>query len=257
MRYKAAALQMQCGPDKAANLQKAMELLRAAVRDGAKLIVMPELFSTGYDPPAAAKEAESAKSGSVSFQLKEEANRKDLWIVGSIAERPELPQTKPTISSFLVAPEGVSESARKIHLWDQEKLHFAAGARTKVLNSRLGRIGPVNCYDLEFPEVARSCAVKGAQLLVSPAAFMTGDIWDLATRARALENGCWLIAANHVGPAPGGKRFCGHARIVAPDGRVLHDAGEKEGYAIADVDPIQVLDHRKARPYLTDLRKFE
>jgi predicted amidohydrolase len=257
MRYKAAALQMQCGPDKAQNVQHALELVRAAAREGAKLIVLPELFATGYDPPRAAQDAESVKSGSTSFQLKEEASRKDLWIVGNVAERPEPPGTKPTLSTFLVAPEGISDSARKVHLWDQERQHFAAGARTKVLNSRLGRIGPVTCYDLEFPEVARSCAVKGAQVLVSPTAFMTYEIFDLATRARALENGCWLVASGHVGPAPGGKRFCGHARVVAPDGRVLSDAGEKEGYAIADVDPIQVLEHRKARPYLQELRKFE
>jgi predicted amidohydrolase len=232
-------------------------MVRHAARDGAKLIVLPELFSTGYDPARAAQESESVKGGSVSFRLQEEAKRKDLWIVGNVAERAEQPGAKPTISTFLVAPEGVSESARKIHLWDQEKLHFAAGARTKVLNSRLGRIGPVSCYDLEFPEVARSSALKGAQVLVSSCAFSTAELWDLVTRARALENGCWLVAANHVGTAPGGGRFCGRARIVGPDGQVMADAGEKEGFALADVDPIQVLDQRKKRPYLQDLRKFE
>jgi predicted amidohydrolase len=267
MRYKAAAVQFAPVPGQLEqNLARALDLVRAAARDGAKLIVLPELFASGYDPARAAQDAESAKTGSIAFRLGEEAKRKDIWIVGSLAERtPEQPQGKPTISTILVAPEGVADPARKIHLWADEAKHYLAGARTKVLNSRLGRIGPVACYDLEFPEVARSLAVKGAQVMVAPCAFLTPELWDLVTRARALENGCWLIAANHIGKAPRSDAapagtpgtFCGHARIVGPDGKVLADAGEKEGYALADVDPIQVLEHRKRRPYLTELRKFE
>jgi predicted amidohydrolase len=258
VRYKAAVVQFAPKPgDVEANTTKALELLRNAVRDGAKLVVMPELFTTGYDLPKAAASAETVKSGITSFKLQEEAKRKDIWAVGSIAERPEPPNTKPTISTFLAAPEGVSDGVRKIHLWGQESQHFAAGARTKVLNSRLGRVGPVNCYDLEFPEVARSAAIKGAQIIVSPCAFFTADLWDLVTRARAIENNCWVLAANYVGPGPEGRKFCGRSRIVGPDGRVLADAGEKEGYAMTDVDPIMTLDERKKRPYLTELRKFD
>jgi predicted amidohydrolase len=264
MRYKAALVQFAPKPgDREANTSRALELVRQAARE-AKLIVLPELFAHGYDPAAAAKEPESAKSGSLSFKLQEEAKRRDVWVVASLAERPEPPNTRPTISTVLIAPEGISESARKIHLWGAEPQHFQAGARTKVFNSRLGRIGPVGCYDLEFPEVARSLAVKGAQVLVSSCAFFNPELWDLVTRARALENGCWLVAANYCGPARAGQgapagaaRFCGRSRVVAPDGRVLADAGDKEGVVMADVDPIQVLDERKRRPYLADLRKFE
>ncbi|HEV8359995.1 MAG TPA: carbon-nitrogen hydrolase family protein [Candidatus Thermoplasmatota archaeon] len=258
MRYKAAVLQFQPTPGNLeANTTKALELLRNAVRDGAKLVVVPELFAWGYDLPKAASSAETVKSGITSFKLQEEAKRRDIWVVGSIAERPEPPNTKPTISAFLAAPEGVSDGVRKIHLWGQEPQYFAPGARTKVLNSRLGRVGPVGCYDLEFPEVARAQAIKGAQLLVAPCAFFAADLFDLVTRARAIENGCWLLAANYIGLSADGKKFCGRSRIVGPDGRVLADAGEKEGYAMTDVDPIQVLDERKKRPYLTELRKFD
>jgi predicted amidohydrolase len=258
MRFQAAVIQLapKWG-DREATTHKALELVRAAARDGAKLVVLPELFATGYDPPAAAKEPESVKNGTLSFKLQEECKRKDLWAVGCIAERAEPPATRPTISAFLAAPEGVSDPQRKIHLWDKDKDHFAAGARTKVWNSRLGRIGATVCYDLEFPEVARSLAVKGAQILAAPAAFYTAELWDMVTRARALENGCWMVAANHVGPAPDGKKFCGRSRIVGPDGSVLADAGEKEGYVLAFVDPMAALDERKKRPYLQELRKFE
>lgn len=259
MRYKAAAIQLAPKPgDVEGNTARALELVRAAARDGAKLIVLPELFATGYDPPKAAAQPESIKNGTTSFKLQEEAKRKDLWIVGSIAERPAQPGGKPTLSTFLVAPEGVSEGQPKIHLWAPggEPQHFAPGAKTRVFNSRLGRIGAASCYDIEFPEVPRSLAVKGAQVLVVPAAWYTDWAWDLYTRVRALENGCWLVAANFAGPGALG-RFCGRSRIVGPDGRVVADAGEKEGFAAEFVDPMAALDERKKRPYLTEMRKFE
>lgn len=257
MRFQAAAIQLQPKQgDREGNVQRALELVRQAARDGAKLVVLPELFATGYDPPAAAKEPESIKNGTLSFKLQEECKRKDIWVLGCVAERPEQPGGKPTISAFLAAPEGVSEPQRKIHLWTEDKDHFAPGDRTRVFNARLGRIGAVICYDLEFPEVSRSLAVKGAQVLAVPAGFYTAEIWDLVTRVRAMENGCWLVAANATGPAPNGKRFCGRSRIVGPDGKVLADAGEKEGYAMEFVDPMAALDERKKRPYLAELRKF-
>lgn len=257
MRFKAAAVQLAAQPgDREANLRRALELVRQAARDGAKLVVLPELVATGYDPARAAGEAECIQGGGTAFALQEEARRKDLWIVASVAERPEQPGAKPWLSTFLVAPEGVSEPFRKIHLWGQEPQHFAPGVRTKVLPSRLGRLGPVGCYDLEFPEVARSAAQKGAQVLVASTAFFTAEVWDLATRARALENGCWLVAANYCAQGPLGK-FCGRSRVVGPEGKVLADAGDKEGLAVAFVDPLAVLEERKRRPYLTDLRKVE
>lgn len=260
MRYQAAAIQLQAKPgDKEGNLARALELVRAAARDGAKLVVLPELFAPGYDPARAAAEPESPKSGGIVFRLQEECKRKDIWIVANLAERPEQPGGKPTISSVLIAPEGVSDPQRKIHLWAPtgEPQHFAPGLQTKVFNSRLGRIGAVTCYDLEFPEVSRSLAVKGAQVLVAPAAFSTPELWDLCTRARALENGCWVVAANQVGPSAQGGKFCGRSRIVGPDGKVLAEASpDKEGFAMEFVDPMAALDERKRRPYLTDLRKF-
>lgn len=259
MRYQAAVIQTQPKiGDREATTNRALEMVRQAARDGAKLIVLPELFTTGYDPPAAAKEAESVKNGTTSFKLQEECKRKDIWIVGSIAERPEPPNTRPTISAFLAAPEGVTEAQRKIHLWNQDRDHFAAGARTKIWSSRLGRIGAAICYDVEFPEVSRSLAVKGAQIICVPAGFYTAEQWDLVTRARAMENGCWVLAANAVGPAPGGKRWCGRSRIVDPLGRVIAEVqGDKEGIAMDFVDPLATTEARRQNTYLTDLKKFE
>lgn len=259
MRYQAAVVQTQPHiGDREATTNRALELVRAAARDGAKLIVLPELFATGYDPPTAAKDPESVKNGTTSFKLQEECKRKDIWIVGSVAERPEPPNTRPTISAFLAAPEGVSDPQRKIHLWTQDRDLFNGGARTRVFNSRLGRIGAVICYDLEFPEVSRSLALKGAQILAAPAGFYTAEQWDLVTRARAMENGCWVLAANHVGPAPGGRKWCGMSRIVDPLGKVVAEVkGEKDGYAMEFVDPLASVEARKKNTYLADLRKFE
>jgi predicted amidohydrolase len=259
MRYPAAVIQL--APtlgNREATTNRALELVRMAARDGAKLVVLPELFGTGYDPPAAAKEPESVKNGTTSFKLQEECKRKDIWIVGSIAERSETPGSKPHISTFLAAPEGVSEPQRKIHLWHEDRDHFAPGAKTKVWNSRLGRIGSVICYEVEFPEVSRSLARKGAHILCVQGAFYNEEQWDLYTRVRAMENTCWVLAANHVGPAPGGRKWCGRSRIVSPEGKVVAEAkGDKDGFAMEFVDPLAAVEARKKLTYLADMKKFE
>lgn len=259
MRYPAAVIQLQPKlGDREATTNRALELVRQAAREGAKLVVLPELFPTGYDPAVASKDPESVKNGTISFKLQEECKRKDIWIVGSIAERNDTPGGKPHISTFLAAPEGVSEPQRKLHLWHEERDFFVAGNKTKVWNSRLGRIGSAICYDVEFPEVARSLAVKGAHILCVQAAFYNVEQWDLYTRARAMENTCWVLAANHVGPAPGNRRWCGRSRIVSPEGKVVAEvAGDKDGYAMEFVDPLAATEARKRLTYLADLRKFE
>lgn len=259
MRYPAAVLQLQPKlGDREATTNRALELVRQAAREGAKLVVLPELFATGYDPPVASKDPESVKTGTTSFKLQEECKRKDIWIVGSVAERPEAPATKPFISTFLAAPEGVSEPQRKLHLWKEDKDFFTPGGKTKVWNSRLGRIGSAICYDVEFPEVSRSLAVKGAHIICVQGAFYTAEQWDLYTRVRAMENSCWVLAANHVGPAPGNRKWCGRSRIVDPLGKVVAEMKEdKEGYAMEFVDPLAATEARKKNTYLADLRKFE
>lgn len=259
MRYQAAVIQLQPKlGDREATTNRALELVRAAAREGAKLVVLPELFPTGYDPPVASKEPESVKNGTISFKLQEECKRRDMWIVGSIAERSDTPGGKPHISTFLAAPEGVSEPQRKLHLWHEDRDFFAPGSRTKVWSSRLGRLGSVICYDLEFPEVSRSLAVKGAHILCVQGAFYAQEQWDLYTRVRAMENACWVLAANHVGPAPHGKKWCGRSRIVSSEGKVVAEVqGDKDGYAMEFVDPLAATEARKKLTYLADLRKFE
>ncbi|HVL87877.1 MAG TPA: carbon-nitrogen hydrolase family protein [Candidatus Thermoplasmatota archaeon] len=247
MRFKAAVVQMDCvSGDRAANAAKAMTLVRQAASQGARLIVLPEMFNTGYLPHRAKELAETMRSATLG-DLAALAAKRDVWIAGAMLERGEDGRFYDT--AFLVSGVGVAATYRKVHLWDAEKAHLAPGSRIAQWNCRLGTMGPLVCHDLEYPEQAAAYPPLGARYLVAPSAFFTAELWERVTVDRARETGCYLLAANRVGggEAEGGRRFCGRSRVVDPHGKVLVDAGDQEGVFLAEMDPEVVQNLRKAR----------
>lgn len=244
MRFKAAVVQMACAPgDREGNVQKALGMVRQAAAQGARLVVLPEMFNTGYLPLRAAELAETMRSASLG-QLRELAAKKDVWISGAILERGD--DGKLYDTAFLVSAVGVAATYRKVHLWGDEAKTLTPGNRIAQWNCRLGTVGPLICHDLEHPEQAARYPPLGVVMLVAPCAFFTRDLWEKVTGARARETASFLLAANRVGTDER-TDFCGGSRIVGPDGGVLADAGEEEGVAVAPVDPQLVQEARKAR----------
>ena len=160
-------------------------------------------------------------------------------------------------TAVTVSQHGLLGAYRKIHLWGGEKERFTPGNDTGTpMDCGNWKIGMQICYEAGFPEGARLQVLKGANALAYVAAFgaARAEVWDLATRARALENGCYVLASDRCGTEPCGTKFAGRSRIVAPDGTILAQVEEGEGIAVAKLELSNIQQQRAVLPYLKDLR---
>jgi len=171
--------------------------------------------------------------------------------------------------SIMLDPTGhIAARYDKLHLFDvdlgdgkiyRESATIAPGAEAVLAPCAGSLIGLSVCYDLRFPELYRSYAQAGAEMLAVPAAFtrMTGQAhWHVLNRARAIENGSFVIAPCQFGTLAGGAECFGHSLIVDPWGRVLADGGEEENVALADIDLDLVTETRRRIPSLRHDRPF-
>lgn len=254
---KVAAIQMNCiQGDKAANRVKAYGLIKEASVKGAQLIVLPELFNTAYRVEDQDDVLAEKIPGETSEWLAQAAKEFNVTIIACILEKGE---AKGLVydTSFVVGRDGVQGIYRKVYLWDQENMRFTRGTEYPVYDLGWGKVGMQICYEVGFPESARILTLKGADILVYPSAFGNARIyaWDIATKARALENGCYVIAANRTGVEKGETHFGGHSRIVNPKGQVLAEASSEDEVILAEIDLAQVTRQRREIPYLRDLNR--
>jgi len=258
MKVRVSAIQMDCKlGDVDSNLEKAEKLINEAVKDGAKLIVLPELFSTGYRLDEQYFDyAEKIPDGRTVKRIETIAKEKNVYIVGAIVEKSEVPGLIHD-TAFVCGPSGFIGKYRKTHLWDKEKLYFTPGRDlNNVFDIGFCKIGIMICYEAGFPELARRAALNGAEVLVVVAAFGKPRLyaWDLMTKSRALENGCYLIASDRIGKEKDSE-FCGHSRIVSPKGDVIKDAELDERILSEEIDLDEVYAQRRRIPYLRDYKK--
>jgi deaminated glutathione amidase len=247
---RAAAVQLTATADQAKNLETADRLVRAAARDGASLVVLPEKWSVYGSPEDQRAGAEPLDGPALSWAR---ATARELGIdlvAGSIAERVDAsPDGRGANTSVHVGPDGSDRATyRKIHMFDvlvggrayKESDGEAPGDEIVLSATADGvGLGLTICYDLRFPELYRRLAVEGARILVVPSAFTeptTRDHWEVLLRARAIENQAFVIAANQVGRHAPGVRTGGRSMIVDPWGVVLAQAPDSESCAIADLD---------------------
>lgn len=229
--------------DKTANLARVGEFLAGARAD---LIILPELFATGYifesrDELLALAEADDGETFTALRQLSRQTSGA---IVAGIAERAG---DACYNSCFVFARGEIAGAYRKIHLFDREKAIFAPGDRGFVVVDVDGvRLGLLICFDWIFPEVARSLALAGAEVLCHPANLLLPHC-PQAMVTRCLENRVFAITANRVGTetrAGEEIRFIGSSQIVSPRGEVLVRASEEEMLQIIDIDPSRARDKR-------------
>jgi predicted amidohydrolase len=263
---RVAAVQLNSTADPSANIASADRLTRAAAGEGAKLIVLPEKW-TAIGSDAQQRAAADTLEGDAIAWARELARELRLDLVaGSFLER--LPGSdKLANTSVHVDPHGdVRAVYRKLHMFDVE----VAGRSYReseieepgdeIVSSELDGgigLGLTICYDLRFPELYRILAVRGARVIAVPAAFTlatTRDHWEVLLRARAIENQAFVVAANQIGPHPGGHRSGGRSMIVDPWGLVLAQAPDREGYVVADLDLERQLQIRAELPSLANRR---
>ncbi|MCK5415433.1 MAG: carbon-nitrogen hydrolase family protein, partial [Thermoplasmata archaeon] len=216
------------------NISRSIELAARAGVQGADLVVLPELGTTGYYMFDRFRDLAEPLDGPTITIMTELASRWDFHVVVGLAERAQDDQVYD--SAVLVGPRGVGGVYRKTHLWDRERDVFAPGTDPPVVEAgaRLGRLGLLVCYDLEFPETADLVHAGNGRLLAAPAAFGNLTLWKATLETRVRDLGIPLVAANRLG-VEGDTRFCGHSMVIAADGEVLADAGTSQGIAMAEV----------------------
>jgi predicted amidohydrolase len=236
--------------DLEANRALALGAIREAAEAGAEVIVLPELVTSGYMFPSAEECAAAAigRDHEILAEWAQEAARTDAVIVGGFAERGEDGATYN--SAALIDASGLRAVYRKLHLWDFEKALFSPGTDgPPVVDTRVGKLAVVICYDLEFPELTRSVALEGAQLLAVP------TNWPLVPRpegerppeaviamAAARVNRMAVVCADRLGTERG-QEWTGGATIVGVDGWVAAESREP-GLLVADIDLDAALDKR-------------
>lgn len=221
------------------NVEEALRKIEAL---SAALVVLPELFSTGYQFKSgkeALSLAEDAASGYATIRLAEAARRKKMFIVAGIAEKSG---TRVFNSAVLVGPGGLIGVYRKAHLFWNEKKIFASGDTPfAVYDTGKAKVGMMICFDWVFPEVARTLALLGAEIICQPSNLVL-PYCPQAMITRSIENRVYTITANRVGTEERIKgkslKFIGCSQIVAPNGELLYRAGKSAEEAFsAGIDP--------------------
>jgi deaminated glutathione amidase len=262
---RVAAVQLNSNGDKERNLAAAERLVRAAGRDGAEFVALPEkwnLLAGGAELVAGAEPLAGPSLTAARGWARELGIH---LLAGSICERGEEGE-KPSNTSVLVGPDGEDVAVyRKVHMFDvdaggvsyRESEHERAGDEPVVAPLGDLSLGMTVCYDLRFPELFRILALRGARLVAVPSAFTlaTGrDHWEVLLRARAIEDQVFVVAPNQVGEAPPHFSSFGRSMIVDPWGVVLATAPDGEGFAAAELDQAEQDRIRASLPSLANRR---
>ena len=236
------------------NTQLAEEAITDAAKRGSHLIMLPELWSTGYALNQARDLASPLNVG-IFAQLATWSSQNKISIVGSVLEKRGLEVSN---SSAFYAPNGKMIGVyRKLHLFRlmEEDRYLQPGSASLMMELPWGATGMAICYDLRFPELFRKYAVQGAKLMLLVSAWPIERIehWRALLIARAIENQCYMAAVNAVG-VTGATTFGGHSMIVDPWGKVVIEVGESPTLATADIDLDQVDRIRAKIPVFEDRR---
>jgi deaminated glutathione amidase len=263
-RLRVACVQLNASADKPDNLTRMETLVARAAATGADVVVLPEKWN-GIGPPDVLRElAEPLENGETFAAMGSWARAHGITLVGgSIAERRE-GRDKLSNTCAVFDTEGeLAAVYRKIHMFDVE----VGGHVYRESEAEEPGEGPVSCevegwnvgltlcYDIRFPELYRILALEGAELVTVPAAFTlyTGkDHWELLLRARAVENQCYVAAANQWGLHPDGRAAYGRTSIVDPWGVVLAQASDEDGVVSAELDRAHMERIRTSLPSLAN-----
>jgi predicted amidohydrolase len=272
---RAAVLQLTASDDPSENLSHTITCVRQAASEGAEFIFTPEV--TNCVSTSRARQNEFLQSQSddktLAAMCSLAAELRISISIGSLAVKTSDPDGRFANRSFLIDPSGqISAQYDKIHMFDvqisesetyRESAGYRPGEAAVVADSTLGKIGMAICYDMRFPLLANALAHAEAEILLYPSAFspVTGAAhWHSLLRARAIETGCYVIAAaqtgNHPTSGPKARSTYGHSLVVDPWGEVILDAGTNAGVYAFDIEMVNVAKARQKVPSLLNARSF-
>ena len=266
---KVACIQTNSKSDPNINIREVSSLIRAARANGAELITTPEVV--GMLEPNREKALNKAQPENYHGVLREfRALSRDLaiWLlIGSISIK--LSNGKLANRSFLINRDGqIIARYTKIHMFDvevndgsiyRESATYQPGTSACLARTPWGLVGLTICYDIRFPALYRDLAKAGAKIIFIPSAFteVTGEAhWHILQRARAIENGCFIVSAAQTGMHEQNRKTFGHSIIIDPWGNILAEAGKDVGFITADLDLNLVDEVRKKIPSLTHDREY-
>lgn len=262
---KIACCQMNVVENKRVNIDKAREMISTAASLGAKIITLPEIFNCPYDNKYFRDYAETFQDGETIAMLASSAKKNKIFLVGGSI--PELDNNKVYNTSFIFNDEGkLIGKHRKVHLFDidiKDKIRFkesevlSYGDSFTVMDTPYVRIGVAICYDIRFPEQIRIMALKGAKLILVPAAFntTTGPAhWDILFRTRALDNQVYIAATSPARNLKSSYVAYGHSLVADPYGKIINQLDEKEGILIFNLDLDYIDKIREELPLLKHRR---
>ena len=241
--------------EKGANVARMIAYAEEARDEGCALILFPELIVTGYLSPEQVRPLAEPVSGPNVQRLARAAGELGMAIAFGLAELDEARDVRYNSLVVLDRQGGLAAVYHKMHLWATEREWAEPGS--EALSFELDGVlyGGWICYDTRFPELARLSALAGMEVGLAPTAWLgPGDEWELALRARALDNSIFCAGADIIGPDPA-LRCYGRSMIVNPKGHVLARAEpEQEGIICATLDPAEMDAQRRRVPLLADRR---
>src|ERR1700722_10629485 len=268
--FRVGLIQMRSVRSPAGNRDAAVALIEEAKRDGADYVQTPEMtniMEVKRDNLFAAIVAEEQDATLADFR--DLARRHAIWVhAGSLAVK--VSPDRAANRSFLIDPRGdITARYDKIHMFDvdlangesyRESRSYQPGELAMVADLPWGRLGLTICYHLRFPALYRALAEAGSSFLAIPSAFtrQTGEAhWHVLNRARAVENGCYVLAAAQGGRHENGRETYGHSLVIDPWGRIIAEGDAEPGVVMAQIDPAAVGAARARIASLQHGRRFE
>lgn len=273
---RAGLIQLSVNDDPAANLIVTQDMVREAASAGAKFVLTPEVTNCiSSDRDQQRRVLRSEADDETLKALRADAVHLNIWLlIGSLGLLTEDDDGRFANRSFLISPSGdIVARYDKIHMFDvnvseaeqyRESSGYRPGNSAILAQTPFAQIGLSVCYDVRFPHLYRRLAKAGAEILAVPAAFndTTGAAhWETLLRARAIENGCFVLApaqcGTHGSHNSRPRKTYGHSLAIAPWGEVLADGGTEVGITLVDLDMTQVAKARARVPSLSHDRVFE
>jgi len=273
---KIALVQLTSSNNPSDNLIKVEGLIRKASAGGAEFVLTPETTNViSSSRKQQAKVLHTEEYDPTLARLRDVAKELGIWLlIGSLGLKTHEEDGRFANRSFLISADGeIVARYDKIHMFDvdlgngekyRESSGYRPGTKAVLAKSDFGIIGLSICYDMRFPDLYRQLAQAGAQILTVPAAFTvpTGKAhWEAILRARAIENGCFVLAPTQSGTHDWGveprRKTYGHSLAISPWGEVLADGGETEGVTFVELDLNDVAKARAKIPSLAHDREFE
>ena len=263
-KFRAAIVQMKSSEEKEHNLAYSVKLINEAAKRKAQLICFPE-FQMAYSP--AEQKTESLHriaekiSGNFVSTLSNSARQNKINVVATMYEIINTNEKSQKVfdTGIIINELGKVQSIyRKVHLYDalgfkESKKLLAGSIIEKPSKTSVGNLGLLICYDMRFPEISRILTVNGANILVSPSAWVAGFMkkvhWEVMVKARAIENGVYVLAPNQVGNI-----YCGHSMAIDPFGATILDMKNRQGIEYIDIDTTKIDTTRRTLPLLMNRR---